>query len=633
MKVLKSLEITEEEKNALMEYCGWRYTYINLLTSGSIEAINNLDNISLNTFSEEHFNYSMEVIKNVYSAICKYSYDTDSSKLWLYRGTTESELKYVQRNNGIYNKLISTSLQENVALQHAGDKFIAPDQDPSKKVVLRLKLRDKHIPYINVNDVLGEETNFMEEEEVVLSPFCRLEEVKHESSWKGIEYYGAYVKEPQLDKIANQNELKQQIAEKIGDIPGLVKEYLDNMVLYHKYDNIKSSKEYEKAEPARQQARANAKSALDKFNDIRKNIILYVKSMCANTKEQIYENAIDEQTQDNKINLEEIKLKQKESINKKIQRVDMCIREIDKNSKYEILARKLGIDWNIGILKDEIDDKFSEYISKCANMIETIDETEASNAMSIDTQIDVLLKSKQKIDNMNKFIKIMESQVSFFSEENCDNHIKVLLNQKVDDLIKKAQIRDIDKKMNDLDKQKPGLFGLITGKAKEVELKKEQLSLNKELMELNSYKDEGVYSAEEIMAKIIAYGRENEGNLTPELSDMVFRINNTLPLDATKLQKLVDEKTEQKSLILVEDEKLSRRKLNVKLGETNDSIRKEIEYQKSNEAVKYRNSSKITTQVTDVPQMVYESLRKTIEATEDRDFAQNIWKMMEEESN
>lgn len=41
---MESLKITEEEKDALIKYVNWEYTYINLLTSGDIEAINKFNN-------------------------------------------------------------------------------------------------------------------------------------------------------------------------------------------------------------------------------------------------------------------------------------------------------------------------------------------------------------------------------------------------------------------------------------------------------------------------------------------------------------------------------------------------------------------------------------------------------------
>lgn len=601
MNKLKILEITEEEKNALREYCDWRYTYINLLTSGSMEAIDNLDNISLKAFSKNSFSEAMKIIKNVYSAMCKYSYNRDSSNILLYRGTTERELDYIRTNNNVCDKILSTSSNEDVARQHAGDRVVIPNQKPSKKVVLNLNLVGNNVPYIDVNDVLGEDTSNAKEEEFVLSPFCKFENIRYESGWKEIKYYGADINETEIYKADNQSELENEIASKIKSVPSLAKEYL-------KY---------------------KSKSALDEFNSIRKNIVTLVKSMCADTREQIYEKAQNDQMKD--INLEDIKLKQKDVINTIIQRVETCIKKIDKDSKYEILAKKLDLNWNTGISKDQIDEKFSEYIQRCSKMIEGIDEIQSNSGMSINKQVEILMKSKNKLDSMKKFIKIMESQVSFFSDENCDKHIRVLLNQRVDELIKKAQINDIDKKIEEIDNTRVGFFDRINGKAKELELKREQLSLNRQLVELNDYKDDNDYTVDEITAKIFVYGREHGGILSQELSDMISRINNAFPLDATKLQKIINEKTEQKGLIPIDNANLSRRKANARLQETNESIRKEIEYQKSSEAVKYRNSNKISTKVTDVPQMVYDTLRKVVETTEDRDYIQDTWKMVEEQ--
>ena len=60
---LKSLEITEEEKEALKTYCEYQYTYINLLTNGDMDTIKKMDVKDLKTFSKEYFEEGMDVLK------------------------------------------------------------------------------------------------------------------------------------------------------------------------------------------------------------------------------------------------------------------------------------------------------------------------------------------------------------------------------------------------------------------------------------------------------------------------------------------------------------------------------------------------------------------------------------------
>ena len=105
----KSLEITDEEKEALKIYCEWEYTYINLLTSGDIETINKLNNDKLNIFTKDYFIKRMETLKQIYSAMVKYTYGMQNMRITLSRGTNLSEIDYIKRSSNECNKLLSTT--------------------------------------------------------------------------------------------------------------------------------------------------------------------------------------------------------------------------------------------------------------------------------------------------------------------------------------------------------------------------------------------------------------------------------------------------------------------------------------------------------------------------------------------
>ena len=376
---MKSLEITKEEKNALKIYCEWEHRYINILTYGDIEAVNKLNNDRLNIFSEEYFLNSMKTLKNIYSAMVKYEknmknmgYDSRN----VIRGTTLSEIEYLSRQKGECNKILSTTIDELDAKQHAGSKVIGVGEKNDKtNVILRMNI-DSNVPYIAVNEVLQEESNHPRENEFAIAPFSIVDEIKHMSSWNGYEYYSGKVKSQKLEKVDNQEELLNDINANINNIPQLVSEYMENK--YQK-DNLLSmrigdldSKDRKIRSMKLDEVSNNMNSLENKFNNIRNKMIQYAMGICYDAKEKVdkeYEAELSEYKEAK--SLEENKSLTREYMNDYMNEISEILQKmVETTDRYNMYAKTLGLTWNAGVSQEVLMQTYSELKNSVISRIE-----------------------------------------------------------------------------------------------------------------------------------------------------------------------------------------------------------------------------------------------------------------------
>ena len=88
-----------------------------------------------------------------------------------------------------------------------------------------------------------------------------------------------------------------------------------------------------------------------------------------------------------------------------------------------------------------------------------------------------------------------------YNDINCEKQLRTELNSKVDNLIKQANIANINAKIEELKNTKIGLFGKMLGKDKEVELRIKNLELGRKLMQLEEFEQRDA-TPDEVLAKI-----------------------------------------------------------------------------------------------------------------------------------
>lgn len=166
-----NFEITNEDLETLKKYRNQKYLAINqLLVSNSEVDLNIL--MSSSEDSEEYSFYTkkaitenIQLIKDLYSIMLKTYYKKTNKEAWaLSYATNVTEIERLKNEIYIDNFLATTSNKDVVKKQIAGEM----------PALLNIA-GDGNVPTLNVDEVLGKETN---EPEILISPFTKIKEFK-----------------------------------------------------------------------------------------------------------------------------------------------------------------------------------------------------------------------------------------------------------------------------------------------------------------------------------------------------------------------------------------------------------------------------------------------------------------------
>ena len=166
-----NFNFTDEDKEVLKRYRNQKYLAINqLLVSNSEVDLKILmscaeDSEAYKFYTKEVIKDNIKLIKDLYSLMLKSYYQKESKDAWaLSYGTTVSEIERFKNEIYIDNFLVTTSNKEDVKKQIEGEM----------PALLNIS-GDANVPVLNVDSILGNETN---DPEILISPFTKIKEFK-----------------------------------------------------------------------------------------------------------------------------------------------------------------------------------------------------------------------------------------------------------------------------------------------------------------------------------------------------------------------------------------------------------------------------------------------------------------------
>ena len=613
----KSLEITDEEKEALKIYCEWEYTYINLLTSGDIETINKLNNDKLNIFTKDYFIKRMETLKQIYSAMVKYTYGMQNMRITLSRGTNLSEIDYIKRSSNECNKLLSTTTSEIAAKQHSGAKVVKQyDEKDGKNVILWIDITDKKLPFIDVNDILDDGSNHYREDEIIIAPFSKFTNLAHVSSWDGYEYYRTEIENQEFDGSKKEKLNIDEIQEKISSIPELIKQYMESKSKINALENLEkyqtNKKDIEALKKEKSIALENKEKAKETFDEIRKGMVNYAKMICAEAKEKVEKEAQEEEVEIKRAKLLNNKEETKTRLNGYVNAIENSVHAIIENtSKYSNIATSFGLNWDVGVSKENLQDmceKIQEESLKIADEINGIEIDVPED--KFDEQLNKLLEYQKKFNTISSYISVISESQSNYNDANCSKQILTELNEKVKQEIKKAQIHNINMQIKELEGRKVGFLGKLIGKDKELELKKQQLILRRNLIQLEPIEEKDDCTATEIAAQIIAYKMNNNENSPESLQTTLSKMEEIFDIDNVEVEQIINNQLNAGMLMPIQEEKsIFKRKTNKLLEEANQRLEEEIQELRKRTNVQYKRKNKYKSNPIDEVGSVYHNMK------------------------
>lgn len=280
--------------------------------------------------------------------------------------------------------------------------------------------------------------------------------------------------------------------------------------------------------------------------------------------------------------------KKQEEMNNSLNLIKRSIQSMAEiTDRYKMYAKILNVEWATEVPIQSLEELYSEI--QVAKETENAEDTRESGS----------------------YISFLQA-VQDYSDANCEKQIITELNKKVNRLIKKSKLDNIDAKIEELENTKIGFFGRIAKKDKEIELKKKNLVLSRSLIELLDAPDIDEYcNPDEILAKIISYRNENEGILSEELETLEMQMKKVFKTNHKEVKRLV-EKNSSKGMLVPQQQSrfMSRRKTNNLLQQINQKLEEEVSELRAIAGLGYKEQERYEEKATDNIQKAYNSLKK-----------------------
>lgn len=286
-------------------------------------------------------------------------------------------------------------------------------------------------------------------------------------------------------------------------------------------------------------------------------------------------------------------------------RISGKLEKVEENTdRYQMYAKRLGLNWNTEISNRELEHMQDEIYIEMAKMLDSVENP-------------VMYKDVNAY--INYVVSLIEKSADEYNDENFERDIRKELNKKVEEVLKQAQIDDIDKEIINLGNTKNGLLGKILGKSREVELKREQLTLIKSLLQSDSERDQEDCSVNEIMAKMLYYKKQHNGNLPIELCVLASQITSVFEVDEGEVTKIVNKKYgSQLPVVQNGNNSIFRRRSNRILEEQNQRLEKELHMMNDRDSNQYRMQSKFNKSATDNLREIYYHMKNIQDAIRKR---------------
>ena len=454
------------------------------LTKEEIKAIQDLKNDKLNTLQKNRWNMepSTEQLEklilkfvNIYSAIYKAGDRSGINRL--YRGTSQSEIKEIQKYQYIQN-VISTTVEEESA------KIFTPYGE--KASILRIKL-EENLPFLNIEAYRDE--NRKDEKKVLILPFTKVKKIEETSKWNGYVYYDAILEKEELEQIPEQ-ELKTLEAQLIEGYDHYREQATECLALEDTLNvmYLQLTQQQGLSKNDRQYLSEQLNQKISKYTEVTREVKEYQKQFSRMLKGMCKEKELEIDRQKNEKE-EEIKTQQKakqEDEKKKLEaeirkleeelqfgrlniigNLEEDIRRIEANADmYQSMAEDLKIGYSMNLHFSVL-----ENVEKIKNILkeDTVRETqeesekqeqhnqEDTNNTKLQKRYQELLSKKQQLITIKQ---MMQGFPDYIEEHNKESfqEIKANLNARVQEIITQTRIEHLRTEKQQISQEKDSIF-------------------------------------------------------------------------------------------------------------------------------------------------------------------------------
>lgn len=601
------LIITSEEEKSVGDYINHFHTQINVLAS--FDALKYLElyqkgwgleggDVVKSTGESNNKEIGIIILEriddltNVYSAMCKYS-RISRCPSYLYRGSSNNAAKKIGTEDS-YDRIISTTTRLDVAKTFT---------EYNNAAILRIHVGEG-IPFLDVDDFIGVENINREENEVILSPFSKVNRAEYSYQDESYSYYDVRLEKPELRpfKEGEKEKFKGKIENEFLAILELGREYSNlndqDEINFYRLQRAQNREDIDYIQEKMDEnfhKKSEIRPILDEFSEIMKN---YIQGLCLE-KQREFEEASRIVEEDNKRRIEEEQVKilenqrktAVEEYNSKILSVnqnfinvpaslEFCANDlILKSEKFSEMCSVIGIPFNSSIDIQSMKLYMSTVQKNVNGVIDEIDLSVIPDNSKMEL-VETLSENLEEIylasNQTNTFLQEINESIKQYNVDAIKD-IKRGIDFKAQAIIKSARIEQLKKQKEFIKKRRISLFGKIAGKEKLKEIELENLDLQIEYERTRPVVQKDEYSIHDSLSDVLVFSKEElNGQMTPAMQELFSTVTMYFGINRDSIDKKADEKISYKPTVL-ENPQIGIKEKKSRLASENVYLKQEIQ--------------------------------------------------------
>lgn len=546
------MSITAEEEKSIRDYFGSKHTSINLLADFRMDLYQNLQKKGwLLPTKPEEVKELVEDFVNIYSAMYKNSVNCDIKGLA--RGT---EVISIPPINGRFNQFISTSINSSIARDFAAKYEYG--------AIVHFNLKNK-IPFLDAEQYRDKDDK--NESEIILSPFCKVNEKKEKVSFDQYQHYQIDIEAPEFESKSPEEieQLREEVIQGFSENIQNMKKYA-NLEQERDYHNSaaercykqKNNEDYEYHKDKVKELNPELKIKKESVNQFREKMQSLLMGLCKQ-KEQEIDLAREKIAQSEKNDkILEIKAKAEnapEQAHNLNAQINFTYQEIFRQEKdFSKLANTLGIPYTKTMNNTQIF-KTIEIIQNTIKVTqEKLNHLDEMQNESPEVVAEFYKNIKVSLDGINLGSMMTEdfSKITQMHVMQSEDEIKKNLYKKVQKTIQDSKIQKYLQEKEKLENMPIGLLGRITRKHELQKEKVNQLNLKIQLAQTTQPQEQEKYSVRDMLADMqVCAKTELNGNFPPKMLNLYtiikqnFRPSGTQTFSEKEIGNLANKKIEQ----------------------------------------------------------------------------------------
>lgn len=532
----KIVAISNEEKQSLERYLGFKHTSINILGNLTSEAYRNLqDSGWLLQENEQDLMQSITDFVNVYALMYKDSGRKHAPKN-LVRGTSNELVKNIGPTT---SKFLSTYTDENVAKTFC--KY-------SDAALVYFGIGDD-VLFLDAEDYRSE--NNANEHEIILAPFCEVVQNTYASDFDGYKHYRVELKKARLDEKTSEelDSLLSQITSGFAQNLADIKEYLaakdHTEILNRRFEMAKGdNQDYMASEYKATFEKATQLAS--KTNNFKTKLQSLLRGLCKQkeleidkAKEVIREEQERKTAEQKAKELEDARKTLVAELSAKVANAPTNTNSLENTvistyeallaseEKYKRVARGLGVSFGKNISSTSIKQNVTSIQDNIKAIDERLSSTAISNDMAFETAKQTFSDLTLILDGISYGLEVSSDFADIVKSYSvqAEHNLKKELYTKVQIAIKNAKIQKYLNQREVIEEEPVSLFGRLFGKST---LKNEQIrnmNLKMKLVQTLPIEDKQTYSVRDMLADIYTCAMTDlEGDFTSELGKLYMTI-------------------------------------------------------------------------------------------------------------